>query len=77
VALDRVSRHVEVRAITRRVDSGSSRSPIAVEPATSQKSTVIVFLSSRAGGAEGSTVAQAPQKQTRRDSPDHSPDTAS
>ena len=34
-------------AITRRNDSGSSRSPSAVEPVTSAKSTVTVFRTSR------------------------------
>ena len=43
------------RDMTRRSDSGSSRSPIAVEPVTSQKTTVTVLRVSccAAGGANG------------------------
>src|SRR5881397_2204485 len=43
--------------MTRRTDSGSSRSPMAVEPATSQNSTVTVLRASRTGSA----VSAAPQ----------------
>ena len=50
------------RAMTRRVDSGSSRSPIAVEPVTSQNSTVTVLRTSRGGGVSASSAPQDPQK---------------
>jgi hypothetical protein len=50
------------RAMTARTDSASRRSPRAVEPATSEKTTVIVFRTSRAAGAgAASGAAQARQ----------------
>src|ERR671911_668242 len=48
--------------MTRRVDSGSRRSPIAVEPDTSQNSTVTVLRTSRDGGVSASSAPQFPQK---------------
>jgi hypothetical protein len=47
VALETSSRGLEVRAITRRNDSGSSCSPSAVEPVTSAKRTVTILRASR------------------------------
>src|SRR6266545_5592833 len=49
------------RDITRRTDSGSSRSPSAVEETTSEKSTVTVFLTSRAGTTGSRAVPQPGQ----------------
>src|SRR5512141_1296682 len=51
------------RDITRRTASGSSRSPSAVDPVTSQKITVTVFLTSPAavGADSGSGLPQALQ----------------
>ena len=49
------------RDITRRSDSGSSFSPSAVEPVTSQNTTVTVLRTSRAGAGAASGAAQAGQ----------------
>ena len=45
-----------------RIDSGSSRSPIAVEPVTSQNTTVTVLRTSRAGAGGVSGAEHAGQK---------------
>jgi len=50
------------RAIVARVASGSSCSARAVEPITSQKSTVTVFRSSRGRSASARTAPQESQK---------------
>src|SRR5215213_1422879 len=47
--------------MTCRSDSGSSRSPSAVEPVTSQKTTVTRFRTSWAAGAAASGAPQLPQ----------------
>ena len=51
VALDRRRIASKYRSMTRRSDSGSSASPIAVEPTTSQNTTVTVLRTSEAGSA--------------------------
>ena len=47
--------------MTRRTDSGSSASPIAVEPATSQKTTVTVLRTSCGVDCSVSGAAQSSQ----------------
>jgi hypothetical protein len=48
--------------MTRLDVSGSSRSPSAVEPLTSEKTIVTVFRVSREGAASTSAAPQLPQK---------------
>ena len=49
------------RSMTRRIDSGSSASPIAVEPATSQNTIVTVFRTSYRVPCAVSGAAQSSQ----------------
>ena len=49
------------RSITRRSDSGSSASPIAVEPTTSQNTIVTVLRTSERGSVWTSGAAHSPQ----------------
>jgi hypothetical protein len=53
------------RAMTRRSDSASRRSPSPVEPVTSAKSTVTVFLTSRTGSSTSSGRPHAWQNRAR------------
>ena len=50
------------RPIVRRIASGSSRSPSAVDPVTSQKTTVTVLRTSRRPAGAASSAPHAPQK---------------
>ena len=61
VVLDRRPHRVEVPPMTRRTDSGSSASPIAVEPATSQNTTVTVLRTSCGVAWAASGAAQFSQ----------------
>src|SRR5260370_923244 len=47
--------------MTRRSDSGASRSPRRVEPTRSQKTTLILFLTSAPGVSRPSAAPQRPQ----------------
>jgi len=55
-----------VRPRMRRIDSGSSRSPMAVEPVTSLKRIVTVLRTSRACPAPGAAPSAAPQLPQKR-----------
>ena len=62
VTLDRPAHRFEVARCTSRSDSGSRRSPRAVEPVTSQNTTVTVLRTSRSRGPAARGDAQAGQK---------------